>query len=54
MKTSLERRLADLERQQSDPPKVKLLWYDEEQASPEPGTTRIQLRWYDELVEIEK
>jgi hypothetical protein len=54
MKTSLERRLADLERQQSDPPKVKLLWYDEDRDPPEPGTTRIQLRRYDELEEIEK
>jgi hypothetical protein len=50
MKTeSLSRRLEDLERLQEEPPKFRLLWYDEEQALPEPGTIWIQLKWLDEV-----
>jgi hypothetical protein len=48
MKTeSLSRRLEDLERLQEEPPKFRLLWYDE--SPPEPGTIRIQLKWLDEV-----
>ena len=50
MKTdSLSRRLEDLERQQEEPPKFQLLWYDDEQALLEPGTIRFQLKWLDEV-----
>jgi hypothetical protein len=54
MKDSVVKRLEDLERKQGEPVKFRLLWYDEDRDPPEPGTTRIQLRWYDELEEIEK
>ena len=43
---SLIRRLEDLERQQAEPVKFKLIWYDEE---PEPGAEIIKLRWLDEV-----
>ena len=42
------RRLAVLEAR-AEPPKFRLLWYDEEQAHLEPGTIRIQLKWLDEV-----
>jgi len=45
---SLNRRLAALE-VHAEPPKIQLLWYDEEQAPLEPGTVRIQLKWLDEV-----
>ena len=43
---SLIRRLEALERQQAEPVKFKLLWYDEE---PDPGAEVIQLKWFDEI-----
>ena len=46
MKTSLEKRLGVLERQQAGPVKIKLLWYDEES---DPGAEIIKLRWLDEI-----
>lgn len=46
---SLIKRLDDLEEQQKKPPKVRFLWYDEVWKPPEPGTTRIQLKWLDEV-----
>ena len=46
---SLIRRLEDLERQQSEPVKFKLLWYDEEQSPHEPRAEIIKLRWLDEV-----
>jgi hypothetical protein len=48
MKDSIVKRLEDLERKQGEPVKFRLLWYDEEQAPPEEGTIRIQLKWLDE------
>jgi hypothetical protein len=45
---AISRRLAALEAR-AEPPKFQLLWYDEEQAPPEPGTVRIQLKWLDEV-----
>jgi hypothetical protein len=44
----LDRRLAALEAR-AEPPKFRLIWYDDEQAPPEPGTVRIQLKWLDEV-----
>ena len=43
---AISRRLAALEAR-AEPPKFRLRCYDEEQAHPEPGTTRIQLKWLD-------
>ena len=45
---SLNRRQAAQEAR-AQPPKFRLLWYDEEQAPLEPGTIRIQLKWLDEV-----
>jgi len=45
---AISRRLAALEAR-AEPLKFRLLWYDEEQAPPEPGTIRIQLKWLDEV-----
>lgn len=45
MKHNLEKRLEDLERQQAEPVKFKLHWYDEVD---EPRAEVIQLRWLDE------
>jgi hypothetical protein len=45
---AISRRLAALEAR-AEPPKFRLLWYDDEQALPEPGTVRIQLKWLDEI-----
>ena len=46
---SLNRRLEALERQQAEPVKFKLFWYDEEQSPHEPGAEIIKLRWLDEI-----
>jgi len=43
---AISRRLAALEAR-AEPPKFRLLWYDE--SPPEPGTIRIQLKWLDEV-----
>ncbi len=43
---SLNRRLETLERQQAEPTKFKLLWYDEVQS---PQAEVIKLRWLDEV-----
>jgi hypothetical protein len=45
----LEKRLEDLERQQAEPTKFKLLWYDEEQGPHDPRAEVIKLRWFDEV-----
>jgi hypothetical protein len=45
---AISRRLVALEAR-AEPPKFRLLWYDEEQALLEPGTIRIQLKWMDEV-----
>lgn len=46
---SLDRRLADLEKQRDEPPKIHLCWYDE---SPNPNAIHIKLRWFDECTEV--
>ena len=43
---SLNRRLENLERQQAEPVKFELIWYDEES---EPGAEIIKLRWLEEV-----
>ena len=49
MKTdSLSRRLEDLERQQEEPPKIRLRWYDDPEPS-NPNAIHIKLRWWDEV-----
>jgi hypothetical protein len=49
MKTdSLSRRLEDLERQQEEPPKIRLHWYDDPETL-DPHAIHIQLRWLDEV-----
>ena len=50
MKHNLEKRLADLEQKHVEPVKYVLLWADDEPHEPlEPGETRIQLKWADDL-----
>jgi hypothetical protein len=49
MKGSVVKRLEDLEKQQEEPPEVKLVWYDDAQEPPEPGMIRVQLHWLDEI-----
>jgi hypothetical protein len=44
---SLDRRLEDLERQQEEPPKILLRWYDDPEP-PNPNAIQIKLRWLDE------
>ena len=46
MKHNLEKRLEDLERQQSESVKIRLVWYDEECDEDDPSN--IRLKWYDE------
>ena len=49
MKTdSLSRRLEDLEKQQEEPPKILLRWYDDPEPL-DPQAIHIQLRWSDEV-----
>jgi hypothetical protein len=49
MKSSLEKRLRELERKQAEPVDYVLRWYDEVHELPEPGTTRIQLKWLENV-----
>ena len=49
MKTdSLSSRLENLERQQEEPPKIHLRWYDDPEPS-NPNAIQIKLRWLDEV-----
>jgi hypothetical protein len=49
MKTdSLSRRLENLERQQEEPPKIRLCWYDDPETL-DPHAIHIKLRWLDEV-----
>ena len=45
---SLDRRLADLEKQREEPPKIRLRWYDDPEPL-DPNVIRIQLKWFDEV-----
>ena len=43
---SLDRRLTDLEKQQGEPPKIRLRWYDDPEPL-DPNVIHIKLRWLD-------
>lgn len=47
---NIEKRVADLEKHDTEPRSVKIIWYDDPRygCPPAPGEKRIQLRWYDE------
>jgi hypothetical protein len=46
MKGSIVKRLEDLEKQQEEPPKIRLRGFDEES---DPDVPHIKLKWLDEV-----
>ena len=51
---SLERRLADLEKQCEEPPKIRFGWYDDDPEPLDSNVVHIQIRWFDEVTDETK